>query len=288
MFITYDLLEKYKACENGKRLFQRLYPNGVEISELLNNKLIPKEVLFWGEENLPVSKEELEKFQEVCGVKNSTRVFHSYNIEDSDLISSSNNIISSNGIQGCKFIQNSNMCFSSHDIEKSSFIVGSSEITNSDYCLNSSNVENSVDISASSNITNCSHIYNSHYMGNAIMVYNSMLSEDCYFSSFLKNCKKCLFSIEQENKEYLMFNQPVSEMVYQQVLRALFIKLKHEVIKLYTEKEDELSRTIIEPKIDFSLFLNEISPDFWAWVKTLPNFDNFIIYQIAMQRKLLD
>jgi hypothetical protein len=85
-----------------------------------------------------------------------------------------------------------------------------------------------------------------------------------------------------------MFNQPVSEMVYQQVLRALFIKLKHEVIKLYTEKEDELSRTIIEPKIDFSLFLKEISSEFWAWVKTLPNFDNFIIYQITMQRKLLD
>ena len=61
-------------------------------------------------------------------------------------------------------------------------------------------------------------------------------------TSSLKNCKKCLFSIDQENKEYLLFNQPISEMVYQQVLRALLMKLKHETIKLYTEKEDDFFR----------------------------------------------
>jgi hypothetical protein len=287
MFITYDLLEKYNACESGKRFFQRFYPNGVEVLELLENKHVPKEFLFWGEENLPVSKEELEKFNEVCGIKNSTRVFRSYNIEDSDLISNSNNIFASKVIKACKFINNSNVCFSSNDVEKGSFIFSSSEIGNSKYCLNASNIEDSVDISISSNITNCSHICNSHYMGRAIMVYSSTLSENCYFSSFLKNCKNCLFSIDQENKEYLLFNQPISEMVYQQVLRALLIKLKHETIKLYTEKEDDFLGTFIEPKVDFSTFFNELSPEFWKWVKTLPNFDSFIMYQITLQREFL-
>ena len=288
MFVTYDLLEKYNACESAKRFFQRFYPNGVEILELLANKDVPKEILFWGEENLSVSKEELEKFNEVCGIKNSTRVFRSYNIEDSDLISNSSNISASKVIKFCKFINNSNVCFSSNDVEKGSFIFNSSEIGNSEYCLNASNIEDSVDISASSNITNCSHIYNSHYMGHAIMVYGSTLSESCYFSSSLKNCKKCLFSIDQESKEHLLFDQPISEMVYQQVLRALLIKLKHETIKLYTEKKDDFLGTLIEPKIDFSTFFNELSPEFWEWVKTLPNFDNFIMYQIALQKELLN
>ena len=47
MFITYNLLEKYNAYESDKRFFQRLYPSGVEALELLANKHIPKEILFW-------------------------------------------------------------------------------------------------------------------------------------------------------------------------------------------------------------------------------------------------
>ena len=57
MFITNEILERYNACESGKKIFNRLYPNGVEIIDLLDNRHIPDEILHWGAEYLPVSAE---------------------------------------------------------------------------------------------------------------------------------------------------------------------------------------------------------------------------------------
>ena len=74
MFLTDEILEKYNACGIGRKLFNKLYPNGVEIMDLLDNKHIPKEMLWWGETWLPVSDEELNKLYKVLEIEDSFKV----------------------------------------------------------------------------------------------------------------------------------------------------------------------------------------------------------------------
>lgn len=288
MFLSKELLKNYLVKEEILRLFSNTYPNGIELSVLLEDLNVPKDIIYWAESYLPLSTQELEDITKLLKIKNSTRIFHSHNIETSDLVSYSNNIYNSHTIRDCKYVDHSDLCYNSQDVNNSSFVVSSSMVDDSEYCVKSSNVDESKDISLSQNISNSSHIYASSFITDSIMVYNSEMVEKSYFSSNLKNCKRCLFSHNLNGKELYLFNAPISETVYNQVVRALIIKLTHETLKLYQEKEDLFLGVLLCPEMNFSLFFKDISQDFWTWVKTLPNFDGHIMYQIALRGDLLE
>lgn len=288
MFLTNEILIEYGAVDNDRKMFCNLYPNGTELLNLFKNKDIPKSFIFWIEENLPINSKEIEKFLEICNIKNSALVYQSYNVEESNLISYSNDVYSSEKIRNSHFVYNSNNCDASRDIEESSFITESSEISNSIFCINSQNVEKSSDISRSLNITESEHIFQSKFVIKSKVVYNSNMIENCFFSSFMENSKNCLFCSGLDFEEYMLFNKPISKPVYDQILRSLLIKLKHEKIELYLQGENDFSRVIISPKFSFTSFFQEISPNFWDWVKTLPNFDDFVLYNITFREGLLN
>ena len=58
MILTKEILEKYDACSQGVKWFERTFPNGGELIDVINHRYTDKQFLHWGFTNLTVSEEE--------------------------------------------------------------------------------------------------------------------------------------------------------------------------------------------------------------------------------------
>lgn len=86
MFITVELLKKYKACDNGIKYIDRFYPNGVEMIDVIRDRHIPKEMLHWGREFLTHSEEELVAYMQACNIVNTEGYWYSQDVRDSKYV----------------------------------------------------------------------------------------------------------------------------------------------------------------------------------------------------------
>lgn len=289
MFVTNDILEKYKACESGKRLFNKIYPNGVDISTLLDNKHIPFEVLHWGEEYLPVSKEELKKYYERVNVINSTYckksndvinsryIFKSYNIKESEVINLSSNIKNSRVITNCQYV------------DDSLSINTSNYIRNCTLVADSKNVNNSNNIAKSSEINFCDNLFNCVNLKNCNTVYNSSFCTLSCFSSFLTECTRVLFCTSIEHKNDMLFNKSIPSEVFYNVYKEFKKRIKEEKIELIILLQPLFSfYSNCEVQSNFQKMFQYLSNDFKEWIKTLPNYNNFIMYEITFNPEWLN
>ena len=217
MFITNEILERYNACESGKKIFNRLYPNGVEIIDLLDNRHIPDEILHWGAEYLPVSAEELEKYYERVNVVDSTNCSMSSKITKSNNIFKSINISNSNFIKLSQNVIDSENISSSQSIKTSKYVNNSISVEYSELVVNSKNITKSVNIANSSDLDYCFNISNGKNLLNCDTMYNSSLCEYSGFSSFLIGCHKVLFCSQLNQSSFMLFNKPISESLFYEI-----------------------------------------------------------------------
>lgn len=129
MFINKELIAYLNGCEKGYKLFEKLYPNGAEVMEILDNKKIPKSIFHWGKENLNVSEEEIQKYLQVCKIINSTNVSFSEEVFDSNDVERSSNIVESNSVLKSQNIYNSSAVVNSDSVTKSSGVSQSKQVT---------------------------------------------------------------------------------------------------------------------------------------------------------------
>ena len=278
MFITNEILEKYNACESGKRLFNRLYPEGVEILKLLDNKHIPVEVLHWGAEYLPISKEEEEKYYKRVGVVNSTHCFMSSKIENSNYIYKSVDVNDSKLVKLSQNIVDSKKITSSQAVRVSERVNNSISIDHSNLIVNSKNISKSSNIANSSDLNYCFNIFNGKNLSNCDTMYNSSLCEDSGFSSFLIGCYKVLFCSQLNQSSFMLFNKPISKTIFDEVW-AQYKLMEKEIEVIEEGKEIFYNGTAITR---FDTMFKKLGEDFKNWVKTLPNYDNFVMYQITL------
>ena len=287
MFVNNEILEKYGACASGKEFINRLYPNGVEILDLLNNKHVPVEILHWGAKFLPVSEEELRKYEQYICIQNST------NCLECEKVFNSKNIYKSKNIDNSEFIKYS------RDVYSSQMITNSVNIFNSSYINNSEKVEYSTKVVNSKSISNCKNIINSSDIGNcnnlskcySLKYCNTVLKSDfCEligFSSFLTGCSKMLFCTSLVSQNLMIFNKPISLYNFNDIYEDFLYIIQNENIDLILDDYNDNSYFIgqANPKIE-AIF--NISDNFINWIKTLPNYDNFIMYQITLNPIWLD
>jgi hypothetical protein len=287
MFLTVETLKRLNACKQGIKYIERFYPNGAELIDIINDKHITKEFLHWGREHLTVNEEELNAYYNVCKISNSEGFWYSHNIQNSKYVVKSKNITGSIGV------------FESSDVEDSTDVVGSEYVAISHQIFYSSMIDKCLKIHKSSNVLNSQNVCNSTMVARSQSVIdsfnvfdsseiiNSNTISDSHFCQNCKNVKHCMFCFGLEDAEYCIFNKPVDKNhyeVFEQQYKKYFVS-ELEFIREWPKGLIVNSSAI--PTRKFDDWYYQISEKTWKWIRTLPNFEATIIYQITMNPDFL-
>ena len=278
MFLTNDILKARGACKDGQEFFKRFYPNGAELSDVIKNPLTPREMLHWGYLHLDASEDEVALYEKTLNINNCSRYFESENIKDSSCITYSSDITNSTEIMKSKRVSNSKDISWSEDVENSSGV------------YNSAFIFDSKSIGLSKTVTHSTMVYNSQYVedSNSVNESNTVIGSSCIYkgqwitnSHFLTRCKNItnsIFCSDVEDGSYMMFNKPIPEIMFDSIIKQYNrIFLPHLPLILAKDNEDRLTE-IYSPEVAYK----KIPKQAWEWVKTLPNYDNKVLYDITM------
>ena len=288
MFVTKEILEKHNACATGIRVFDRFYPNGVEIMELLDNKHINAEILHWGFENLNVDAAEVDKYYQRLGIVDSTEVVRSERISGSHFVWASKDITSSKFCQNCNSVNHSTQITDSSNISESDGIYRCDDVKFSKCIIDSKCVDKSYVISDSTEVRGSYGVANSRNMIDSTFTYRSSLCEDVHYSSFMTNCHRCLFCTGLKDAHYHIFNEQVSPELFDQIYEAFAQKTEDESIYLMADNIESKTYYVSKKIMDFRQYFSLITTHFDEWVKGVPGFDPFIMYQITFNKKWLE
>ena len=279
MKVTNELLDRYVARDSFTKYFKDTYPNGVEFVDLLKDEKIEFVDFHFLRRYLSLSKEELDAYWEACKVVNSINIWESFNVESSRHILLSDCITDSVNVKNSSNVADSRRVYGSHDVSESSEI------------LYSNRVENSTLIFDSNDITDCANVINSNYISWSSMIINSSRvdgSSYCYMGDGLSNCHFCgfgrnlrdsMFTMGGENESFLIFGEKVgsAEFFGWKDKLDFMLQREHEILVPVNNEEDEWNdRYKINRRLD--AIFDSLSPDFFGWVSTLPNYsdDKFI------------
>lgn len=281
MFLTKEVLEKYYACNEGLEFFQKYFPNGAELKDVITMRHIPKDFLYWGYMYLDTTNEEKELFFKVMEITNSSGVYRSKKVDGSQYVSDSTNI------------KNSSHIFYSEDVTDSKEVVSSENVEGSIGVFNSTWVTNSTSIAFTTSATDSSNIVNSQYIVRSHSIIDSSLISDCHAIRkgknlsecvFCANCedmKKSLFCIGQSGAEYMLFNKPIDPTYFDGIMK-MYKKLVDTELKLMSSWTPEfISPETPTVNYDVRRHYATLSQKFMKWLRTLPNYDPKIMYQIT-------
>lgn len=300
MFVNKEVLEQYHACGAGLSWFERYFPNGAELIDVINHKYVSTHTLHWGFANLPTSDEEKAAYKKKlninCG-KQSDTIYFSNNISDSEYVSHSFEVDNSQFVFYSSHVQNCNNILRSNTVENSSLVYSS------DFVFDSNKVLNGRNVNASQSIINADYVINSHHVYGATAITNSAYVggfglnfgetnqiKDSYFISNCRNLQNCLFCYGINDKNYILFNKQIDEMQYTMIVKQMNSILKDWqpvfVVDLHwPEGTIPLDAPTLQRNV--AKQYETLPIRFWQWVKTLPNYDPAILYAITYNKELI-
>lgn len=208
-------------------------------------------------------------------ITNSEIVVNSQTVENSKNIFYSTSVIGSKDIVRSEDVDGSNLVFNSFLVSRSSKINESSNITDSVNICNSSMVLRGRNIIHSSNIANSADLVSCDNITNSFFCANS------------KDLFSCIFCNELKNKEYHIFNHPISPERFD-IITDQYQRFQDSELGFIEAWPEELA-IAYDPNyiIDIRKWYASISPKFWKWVRTLPHYDEMMLYQMTMLPKIL-
>lgn len=295
MFLTKEILEKHNACAVGQKWFSRYFPEGAEMLDVIKSPKTNVAFLHWGFENLTTTKEELEAYWDRLNITNCNRetIIRSHNVDNSNVVIRSQDIENSDYIFSSKKIKSGNIIVNSATVENSHHIFESNFVYDSFNIYNGKNITESNNVVGSSFVVGSHSIYNASNVTNSFIVFDLKMEEtsdieECGFIANSKMLTNCLFCAGIAEKEYHIFNHPVSEKQF-----ALIKKQLESIIgdyhPTYVENWGEKTVPVEMPNFQSPvLYHADLPEDFWEWVKTLPGYDPKILYQITFNPNLID
>ena len=297
MFLTLEILEKYDACESGKKWFEHYFPDGGELIDIINHKFVTPDILHWGYTNLTTTSEEQEAYWRKLNVDCERRwsIYESDNITNGSFVSRSSrvklgayvfgskdvtdstNVLSSSNVERSSKIFNSEFVYDSHKVSHGKNITESVNVVNSDYVVRSSSVMNAA-------VVTNSHFVNSLTTGTTKQIKNSMFIADC------ENMKNCLFCANTKNGEYLLFNQSIDTDQFDMITKQLTSILGGWQAELVCDHAWPGETIPLDsPQIQRNVLrqYKNLPETFWRWVKTLPYYNPSILYALTFQPHML-
>ena len=288
MFVTAEILKAKGACGAGVKYIERFYPNGAELVEIINDRHIPKEFLHWGRQYLTVTEDELKTYCTACKIVNSEGYWYSQDVRDSKYVVQSKNIKSSSFVYNSTDVETSMDVFAGEEVQDSSQIFNSEWVSSSHKIYLSKNIEDSNNICDSSLVNHSLNVLSST---DVLKSREIIKSKNITSSMSVANCidlKDCLFCFGISNNQFCIFNKPIDEErfeIYKNQYNKLMLNQELPFIKDWPK---EMARGY-SPTLDLNMshYYKELSGKFWKWVKTLPNFDEQVLYSITMNPNIL-
>lgn len=298
MFIDNEILDKYHACETGRAWFNRVFPDGAELSDVIKHRHVTPQMLHWGYSCFPVSKEEKElywaKLKIDCedntiiyrsdNVKNSKYVVRGSVVEDSEYVFSCKNVFRSDSIVSSNFVEDSTAVYESEFVYSSECVLRSQNITNSRNVINSDYVVDSRCIYTAAGVTSSAFVHD-------LRPGATKQIRESYFITNCTNLHRCLFCSNINNEELMLFNQKITQQDYDIISRQLKSILKDWETRSIKDEEWPMDQISLEaPAIqhNISKHFADLPEQFWRWVKTLPGYDPKILYALTFQPDLLN
>lgn len=288
MTITLELLNRLGAKDKYVQYFKAVYGDSAKLSDILTNPHFDLGFLHWCCEHFDMTENERALYCQACEitksssywcsskVANSSQIIQSTEITDSEFIFHSKKITGSAEVFNSEYITESKNIYNSSIVEKSKQVYKSFNIIQSENIVGSTMILNSNNIFESSNIFDSSEIIKSS------MVSNSSFCQEC------EDIKFCLFCDGLKGAEYHLFNKPIDKRLFD-----IFVKQYADYFV------GDLSFFIPSSASSFSLdhipyvtrnpqkWYAEVSNFFWKWMKTLPGYDQMLIYNMTMLPKIL-
>lgn len=243
---------------------------------------------------------EVEKFEEVFEIVNSSIILRSLYTDSSSRVQDSENVSRSKYVAFSKDIKNSERIYSSVNVENGQYINASFNVLSSMEVNNSSKIEYSQNVFNSDEISNCYGVYSCEKVEDSLGIFNVSAGKEIYFSTNLKNCSYCLFCSGLKDKKFCLFNQEIDSkdwFVIKELLLNEWSKENKNFYKVISFEDDDKEwcgfKTSSNDSVSFSYvaqrnFFQEISLKFLKYIRSIPYYNEWLLYQITMNPKILE
>ena len=243
---------------------------------------------------------EVEKFEEAFEIVNSSIILRSFYTDSSSRVQDSENVFRSKYVAFSEDIKNSERIYSSVNVENGQYINTSFNVLSSMEVNNSSKIEYSQNVFNSNEISNCYGVYSCEKVEDSLGIFNVSAGKEIYFSTNLKDCSYCLFCSGVKDKKFCLFNQeidPKDQFVIKELLLNEWSKENKNFYKVISFEDDDKEwcgfRTSSNDSVSFSYvaqrnFFQGISSKFLKYIRSMPYYNEWLLYQITMNPKILE
>lgn len=242
---------------------------------------------------------EVEKFEEVFEITNSQVILSSFYIDSSSRVRDSENVFNSKYIAFSKDIRNSERVYASSNVENSQYVNVSFSVLDSAEVKDSSKIQYSQNIFNSDEISNCYGVCSCEEIEDSLGIFNVSTGKEIYFSTDLENCSYCLFCSGLKNKKFCLFNQEIDSKDWFVIKELLLTEWSKEDRNLYKvisfEDNDKEWYGFKSFNYSGSLsyvsqrdFFQGLSSKFLKYIRSMPYYNEWLLYQIIMNPKILE
>lgn len=280
-------IAKWGSCEEGVAFAEKYAPNGFTIAEFLALKEAPNKYIHWVFERIDPTEEEWKAYIEKMSIVNTTNYYYVNDVENCSFVVKSHHLKNCQNIFDSKYIENSQDVVDSEEVADSSLVFAAAFINNSQKISRGSNITNSRNIYNSIMVVNSRNVYESADVINSSEITKSKNVSDSKFCRSCKNIKHCLFCDGIENAEYCIFNQPVSKEKFE-VLFSQYQKYMDVELQFIDQWPQNLAMgLVLRASLDCSKWYAPIPAKFWKWARTLPGYDEMLLYEMTMLPEIL-
>lgn len=242
---------------------------------------------------------EIEKFEEVFEITDSHIILSSFCIDSSSRVRDSENVFHSKYVAFGKDIKNSERVYSSADVENSQYVNTSFSVLDSAEVKDSSKIRHSQNVFNSGEVLDCYGVYSCKEVEGSLGIFNISTGKEIYFSTDLKNCSYCLFCSGLKNKNFFLFNQEIDSKDWFVIKELLLNEWSEEdesfykIISFEDDDKEWCGFKISNYSSSFSYvaqrnFFQGISSKFLKYIRSMPYYNEWLLYQITMNPKILE
>lgn len=243
---------------------------------------------------------EVEKFEEVFEIVNSSIILRSLYTDSSSRVQDSENVSRSKYVAFSKDVKNSERIYSSVNVENGQYINASFNVLSSMEVNNSSKIKYSQNVFNSDEILNCYGVYSCKKVEDSLGIFNISTGKEIYFSTDLENCSYCLFCSRLKDKSFCLFNQEIGLkdwFVIKELLLNEWLEEDKNFYKVTSFEDDDKKwcgfRAYTNYGAGFSYvaqrdFFQGLSSKFLKYIRSMPYYNEGLLYQIILNPKILE
>jgi hypothetical protein len=248
-------------------------------------------MLHWGRAHLTHSVVDLEAYREACKIENSDAYWYSERVRDSK------NVVKSKGIKSSEGVFSSEDVEGGFDVVLSQFVTDSAQIYHSQMVdgaariLDCANVSMAINVCHSTAVARSKNIFRSQDVFDSTEIFDSEGATNSHFCGKCHDIKNCLFCYGLSNAEYHIFNKPVTKERFD-----LFVKQYKRLMECDYDVElrfvkdgwpKNLASGVVPICATSNVWFEAIPDKFWKWAKTIPGYDEMMLYEMTFFPRLL-